>query len=106
MGKRLLGVGDAAGAEDLRGGSLPGLDGVRGRIASRGAPIFGTGVRTRMGLGGLATPDTDAGPSSGRLARFFLYSRQHVGQRHSTTSEPSGVLKRESLQPNCALMRV
>ena len=44
--------------------------------------------------------------SLGAMLRERLYSRQHVGQRHSMTSDPSGFLNRVSRQPNCALMRV
>jgi hypothetical protein len=37
---------------------------------------------------------------------FFLWSRQHSEQRHSTTNSPVSVRLRESRQPNCALMSV
>jgi hypothetical protein len=40
------------------------------------------------------------------VVRARLYSRQQVGQRHSSTMAPSGPLKRVSRQPNCALMSV
>lgn len=40
------------------------------------------------------------------VTRMRLYSRQQVGQRHSSTSEPSGPLKRVRRHPNWALMSV
>jgi hypothetical protein len=37
---------------------------------------------------------------------FFLWSRQHSEQRHSTTNSPLSPRLRESRQPNCALISV
>ena len=69
--------------------------------------VFGTGVRGRMG-GGSSDGVIDGGgfDSPGLMVRARLYSRQHVGHRHSTISAPSGFLYRVSRQPNWALMRV
>jgi hypothetical protein len=68
---------------------------------------FGNGVRGRIG-GGRSDGDIDGGgfDSPGLMVRARLYSRQHVGHRHSTISAPSGFLYRVRRQPNCALMRV
>jgi hypothetical protein len=71
-----------------------------------------------MGGGGADESDVARGEAGGGCdgraggvspadpARVRLYSRQHVGQRHSTMSEPSAPLKRVSRHPNCALMSV
>jgi hypothetical protein len=42
----------------------------------------------------------------GSSPSFFLWSRQHSAQRHSTTKSPLGARRRESRQPNCALISV
>ena len=57
-----------------------------------GVGIFGIGgVRIRSG-----SPSSEGGgggfDSPGLMVRARLYSRQHVGQRHSTTRLPSGLL--------------
>jgi hypothetical protein len=106
-----------AGVPRLGGG---GTTGVMGRLAreSKG----GRGDRGRspsMGVGGRAMGVygggcVGGGGCEGRMLigspgldrRERLYSRQHCGQRHSTTREPSPLLKRVRRQPNCALMSV
>jgi hypothetical protein len=56
-----------------------------------GVGIFGIGgVRMRSGS---ASSEAGGGfDSPGLMVRARLYSRQHVGQRHSTTRLPSGLL--------------
>jgi hypothetical protein len=80
----------------------PGLEGERGRTDSR---ALGTGDRRggwdSLGLGKLREP-----LGSSMLPRASLYSRQHAGQRHSTTISPALALLRLSRHPNCALMSV
>jgi hypothetical protein len=80
-----------------------GAGGGRVRKESNGVGGRGRGVRTS----GVPGPTDDGGPIvSGDELRARLYSRQHAGHRHSTTSEPSGFLYRVRRQPNCALMSV
>jgi hypothetical protein len=84
----------------------PGFEGARGRNDSKGVIGRGSGVRIAGDEeGGLPSDEMRLG-SLGAALRDRLYSRQHVGQRHSMTSEPSGFLYRVSRQPNWALMRV
>lgn len=70
----------------------PGTDGMRGR-----SPSIGVGGRARevngggcVGGGGCEPRELPGSP--GAEERERLYSRQQVGQRHSTTSAPSGDL--------------
>ncbi len=62
------------------------------------------GVRMRIGAG--SSEGGGGFDSPGLMVRARLYSRQHVGHRHSTTRPPSGLLYRVRRQPNWALMRV
>ena len=69
-----------------------GVDDVRGRKAS-----MGVGGRGNVGRSGGCDGADDGAPrtpaaSPEGVVRARLYSRQHVGQRHSTTSVPSCAL--------------
>ncbi len=91
-GRRVGGVGTGVTGRPLR--IEPGVDGARGTMASIG--VGGRGIAGLGGgceAGGISEPRVLAGASPvGVAVRARLYSRQHVGQRHSTTSEPSGAL--------------
>jgi hypothetical protein len=63
------------------------------------------GATARIG-GGEEGNAAIEGSEGGGVARERLYSRQHVGHRHSTTRVPSESLYRARRQPNRALMRV
>jgi hypothetical protein len=98
---------DEGGAADVawRYGVVP--DGVVGAALNAS---LATGARgfEEVVRGGGCEPGPELrgdGPSAGPL-RARLYSRQQVGQRHSTTSVPSADLYRVRRQPNCALMSV
>jgi hypothetical protein len=86
------GTGEITGVSTRRAGVLPG-SGIR--IDSKGViGVAATGVR-RAGVRGVDSGGEE-GLASGRawpvagVERARLKSRQHVGHRHSTTSDPSG----------------
>jgi hypothetical protein len=88
-----------AGDEDAR--APPDLS-PAAAVASRGGFVDGL-LRSATDSGGVSDPECFSKAPGGR---WRLYSRQQLGQRHSTSRVPSAVLARVSLQPNCALMSV
>jgi hypothetical protein len=83
-------VGGGPGIGDRTRGRFPEDGGGGGRVLnSNGVCGRGRGVRTS----GAGWTTDDGGPAaSGNDDRARLYSRQHAGHRHSTTSDPSGFL--------------
>jgi hypothetical protein len=92
-GRAAVGAGAAGpgGTEDRVFGTSPDDDGARGRKDSNGVGGRGRGVRT-SGVARCVPEEGGPAAASGDEVRARLYSRQHAGHRHSTTSEPSGFL--------------
>ena len=90
-----------AGFEDgLGGGRLEACPAAE--AGERGACGGETGRRALSGLSASALACVpEASPSV-----FFLWSRQHSAQRHSTTKSPFRSRRLESRHPNCALISV
>jgi len=69
----------------------------------RGASGGGTGRRALSGASVFAWAGE---PEAASASVFFLWSRQHSAQRHSTMKSPFRSRRRESRHPNCALISV
>lgn len=86
-----VGVGVGRDGAGLGRRVLPGA-GATGVRARRGEDSVGAGAVVRGRNGSKATGGVGGRASSGTLGcRARLYSRQHDGQRHSMTSEPSAL---------------
>jgi len=81
--------GGGAGADGLELRASTGGRGGRGAMPERADGVAG---RVAAGSGVAEGERASDGSDGGGVARARLYSRQHVGQRHSTTSEPSASL--------------
>lgn len=86
-GRGGIGTHDAAGVRGLR----PAGKGTGGTGDRGGTPERGAGGVAGIGSGGDESVAIE-GSEGGGVARERLYSRQHVGHRHSMTSVPSASL--------------